>query len=331
MVKFTEAMDYFFRVFTRDIQLKKAYNSPNTLSTYDYALRNLLRYLAEQKLDKKNEDNQEETAKLMEKIDLGEIDEDRIKDFLYHHLKQGARGSTLNKYLYIFRSFWKVAHKKYPQINNIIKDIDRAVVKKGPSPHLSEKHIRLFLAYLDQLDPSSPLNFRNKIFFKIIIKFGCRISEALNLNRDALTLTPHRIDIRFLGKGNKVRITPLPLLTPDQVAFRDEMVHYLGTVLAKFKPKRGHEKSLFLSKRNVRWHRNSAELQFNKYMRALGLKQYGYVVHSLRHSLASHLLNEGVGLPTVSEILGHANTQVTATIYSHCDREHISRGMEKTF
>jgi site-specific recombinase XerD len=197
--------------------------------------------------------------------------------------------------------------------------------------------VEAFLAHMaDRKDVPARARLRDALLFEIIARYGTRISETLGLNLDSLTVTAHAIDLRILGKGNKPRLVPLPLYDEKgkiegRAAFRALLDEYLTKVRPRWKAGPGHEKALFLSQKGQRLSDDAARAVFNHAMQELGLKQFGYVVHSLRHSVASRLLNAGVGLPTVSRILGHASTQVTASIYAHSDVSEVEKGMTKTY
>ncbi len=329
---FLDAIRDFLQELRRDMIIVKGYVSPRTQGEYEHRLTELGRYAASHQRLLKDVDQAEALAALK----LSGISESLLKDYLIDHLEARNSPATLNTHLYTIKSFWQFAAKQYG-VPDLTVDLAHSRAPKKPGVHLPERHVQAFLEHLAAREgaPKAEL-MRDRVFFEIAARYGTRISEALGLDLDSLTITPHSIDLKIFGKGGKVRVVPLPLYDEkgplaNHQAFGTLVRQYLDTVRKDWKAHPGHEKALFLSRKGLRWSDDAARAVFTRSMSALGFAQHGYVVHSLRHSLASHLLNAGVGLPTVSKILGHASTQVTASIYAHSDTSEVEKGMTKGY
>ena len=325
---YLDAVRAFLKDLSKDLAISRGYVSARTLSSYEHRLTELGRYAAKKHRllsdGVKGED--------LEKLELSAFTEDLLKDYLLDHLTAGNGPATLNTHLYCFRSFWHFAAKAYG-VPDLTVDLKRSRAKTGKRTHLPDRHIERFLEWLAARKAPKRILARDRLFFEIICRYGTRMSETLNLDLDSITVTKHSVDLKVVGKGNKTRLIPLPLYSeqgkiPGREVFVELLKHYRSKIRPRWK---GQEKALFLSQKGFRWSDDAARAVFQFAMKELDFAQHGYVVHSLRHSVASKLLNSGVGLPTVSRILGHASTQVTASIYAHSDESEVEKGMTKTY
>ena len=333
---YLDAVQAFLKDLQKDLMISRGYVSPRTIHSYSHRLTELGRYVARKHrlLSGQPEGDQDLQAGL-DALTLEAFTENLLKDYLIDHLTAGNGPTTLNTHLYCFRSFWRFAAKTY-QVPDPTLDLKRSRAKGGHHHHLPDRHVEAFLEHLGKRDVAKDIRARDHLFFGIIARYGTRLGETLALDLDSVTVSKHSIDLKIVGKGNKTRLVPLPLYDEKgKIEAREPFValleHYLTKVRPKWKAAAGHEKALFLSQKGFRWSDDAARAVFKDAMAACDLAQHGYVVHSLRHSVASRLLNSGVGLPTVSKILGHASTQVTASIYAHSDESEVEKGMTKTY
>jgi integrase/recombinase XerD len=158
---------------------------------------------------------------------------------------------------------------------------------------------------------------RDRALLELLYAAGLRISEALGLDREDLSLDGAHV--RVIGKGNKERLVPV-----GEVAL-DWLVRYLDDVRpawlaqAPGSPARGGP--LFLTARGARLGRQAAWTVVKRAARVAGLG--GRVTpHTLRHSFATHLLEGGADLRIVQELLGHASISTTQ-LYTHLSGERI--------
>lgn len=333
---YLDAIEAFLKDLSKDLAISRGYVSAKTLGSYRHRLTELGRFAARKRRTLQGSpEDQGKDADAVAALRLSDFSEDLLKDYLIDHLTAGNAPTTLNTHLYTLKPFWHFAAKRY-RAADLTADLQRSRAQRTRGAHLPERHVEAFLAHMaDRQDVTARIRLRDAVFFQVIARYGTRISEALGLDLESLTVTPHSVDLRVVGKGNKPRVVPLPLFDEKgriegRQAFVDLLQEYLKA-RKRWKAAPGHEKALFLSQKGMRWSDDAARAVFQSAMQALGFRQFGYVVHSLRHSVASRLLNAGVGLPTVSRILGHASTQVTASIYAHSDLDEVEKGMTKTF
>ncbi len=164
---------------------------------------------------------------------------------------------------------------------------------------------------------TGPARIRDRALLELLYAAGLRISEALNLDREDLSLDG--AFVRVIGKGNKERLVPV-----GEVAL-DWLVRYLDDVRPAWlavvpgDPPRGGP--LFVTARGHRLGRQAAWTLVKRAARAAGLGER-VTPHTLRHSFATHLLEGGADLRIVQELLGHASISTTQ-LYTHLSGERI--------
>jgi integrase/recombinase XerD len=163
----------------------------------------------------------------------------------------------------------------------------------------------------------SPAGIRDRALLELLYACGLRISEAVGLDRDELSLEEGLV--RVVGKGDRERQVPV-----GEVA-----IGWLRRYIAEVRPAwlalaagaTPHGGPLFLSVRGDRLDRRRAWEMLVATARTAGL-QNGVSPHTLRHSFATHLLEGGADLRIVQELLGHANISTTQ-LYTHLTGERI--------
>ena len=167
---------------------------------------------------------------------------------------------------------------------------------------------------LNMPDNRETLGARDRAILETLYSTGVRVSELVDLNRGDLEMNDQVIRIR--GKGKKERI--IPLGTHALGAIR----HYLGLLEADVRFNRLRERaltepnvSLFVNKNGGRLSSRSVRRKLDKYLISAGLDP-AISPHTLRHSFATHLLDNGADLRSVQELLGHQSLSTTQ-IYTH--------------
>ncbi len=160
---------------------------------------------------------------------------------------------------------------------------------------------------------NSILGIRDRAILSIYYGCGLRRSEGINLNLSDILLKEKLIHVRH-GKGYKERYVPI------NGAIKEDLENYIYVArnqIQSFKSEK--QEALFLSMRSKRLSGNALLLRIHKLAKTAKLqKEVG--VHSLRHSIATHLLQSGMKLEEVSQFLGHSSLESTQ-IYTHLKRE----------
>ena len=171
---------------------------------------------------------------------------------------------------------------------------------------LSIEEIELIL----DLKLETPFDYRNKAMLEVMYATGLRVSELVNLNISDLNLKEKYL--RCLGKGNKERIIPL-----GEVAFK-----YLNLYLDEYRDKLKKRylcDKVFLNNHGKGLTRQGFFLTLKEICDQKGIEK-NITPHMLRHSFATHLLNNGADLRTIQVMLGHNNLSTTQ-IYTNLNSE----------
>ncbi|MBI3892628.1 MAG: site-specific tyrosine recombinase XerD [Candidatus Wallbacteria bacterium] len=163
-------------------------------------------------------------------------------------------------------------------------------------------------------DASVPLGHRDRTMLELLYSCGLRVSELLALTAADVDLADRLL--RVVGKGNKERIVPFG----DDA--RTQLETYLTCTRSQF-PVRVRVTSLFLNVRGGRLSRVSCWKMVQACCRGAGIYKT-ISPHSLRHSFATHLLDNGADIRVVQDLLGHAHISTTE-IYTHLTRENLRR------
>jgi len=168
------------------------------------------------------------------------------------------------------------------------------------------------LKLLDSIPTETALDFRNKTMMELLYATGTRISELLNLTLHDLNFTDNIAIVT--GKGSKQRFVP----------FADTVSELLVQYIRSYRPALQKFKTtdiLFLNNRGTKMSRMGFWKIIHNQALLCGIKKK-LSPHSFRHSYATHLLEAGVNLRIVQELLGHASINTTQ-IYTHVDTRFL--------
>ena len=178
-------------------------------------------------------------------------------------------------------------------------------------------------ALLEAPDTNSADGLRDKALMEVLYASGIRAGEAHDLDIDDLMIDQEEIRIRH-GKGDRERIAYLGQEAIDAIKIylshgRPELAaHNEGTA----------DKAVFLNKFGKRLSDRGIRRTFDKYF-SLASERLKTTPHTMRHSFATHLLDNGADLRAVQELLGHAHL-VTTQIYTHVTTERMREVYDKT-
>jgi len=167
-------------------------------------------------------------------------------------------------------------------------------------------------ALLEQDFPGDATGLRDRAILETLYGTGIRISEMVGLDVEDLDLEER--ELRVLGKGRKERVVPVGSSACAALA----AYLYHGRVRLARTPA---QRALFLNRRGGRLTRQGAWEVVRKYARRVGLEER-MTPHTLRHSYATHLLEGGVDLRHIQELLGHVSISTTQ-VYTHVSRKKL--------
>lgn len=172
---------------------------------------------------------------------------------------------------------------------------------------------------LDSIDRSTPDGQRNLAMLETMYSSGLRVSELIQLKISNLYMEVGYIKV--IGKGNKERLVPIG---DDAVKY---ITIYKETVRVHVPVVKGQEDMLFLNKRGAAMSRVMFFLIVKKLAEKAGIQKNVYP-HTLRHSFATHLVENGADLRAVQEMLGHQSI-TTTEIYTHLDTTFLQQTLKK--
>lgn len=201
------------------------------------------------------------------------------------------------------------------EITNTNLAIDIALPKKQQKlPNiLSEKEVNDLL----NIKCLHPFDYRNKAMLELMYGSGLRISELVSLSTFDLSFEESLV--RVVGKGRKERLVPM-----NKEAIK-ALKNYLPYRLSSLKGKRCDY--LFINNRGTLLTRQALFKILKKRLKELGLNE-NISPHTLRHSFATHLLQNGADLRSIQELLGHEDIGTT-TIYTHVNNKKVQTDYEK--
>lgn len=237
--------------------------------------------------------------------DLISLKKEDIKDFL-DNVEATAR--TKAHYLTVFNSFYKYLVFMDKIKSNPCDGIKAPKLEKKLPTYLTNEEI----AKLFNIRLTKPVDYRNKAILEVMYATGARISEVINLELNQIDF--EECIIRVVGKGKKERIIPL-----DDVA-----IEALDNYINNYRPfliKNETRNYVFLNKNGEKISRQMIFKILKNLANKVGITKE-ISPHTLRHSFASNLLNNGADLRVIQELLGHENLETTE-IYSHLQNQKI--------
>jgi len=246
----------------------------------------------------------------LNKQDIKLVDKEDIESYINYLKKNNYSDTSIRRKTVSVRLFHKYLSKKYKIINPCEKIKTRKITKSLPNV-LSIKEVELLL----NIPLINAYDYRNKAMLELMYATGLRVSELVEL-------TLHDIDfnekyLRITGKGNKTRIIPI-----GEVAFK-----YLNIYLDEYR--NSMKKSYICDNVFLNNHGKKMTRQgFFKVLKDIAKKQginKEITPHILRHSFATHLLNNGADLRSIQVMLGHENlstTQIYTNVTSDVLREN---------
>lgn len=236
---------------------------------------------------------------------LAYLSRDRVKQANSPEPEYGLSAASRARKIAAIRSFFKYLTVKAKLLDeNPVQDLDSPKIPKTLPRYLTlEESQRLLLAV------GGKNKERDYCILCIFLNCGLRISELVGLN-----VSDYRGEnLRVVGKGNKERTVYL------NDACRDAIDNYLAVRKLLVPPR---VTAMFLSNRRTRISCDSVQVMVKKNLTKAGLDASLYSTHKLRHTAATLMLQNGVDVRTLQEVLGHENLNTTQ-IYTHVDNAEL--------
>jgi len=231
-----------------------------------------------------------------------------IRRYLAKLYEEKASPKTVLRRISSLRSFYKYALKKKWILESPMEEIESPKKEKRLPVSLQYAQIELLFA---QPDTSSYLGFRDRAIMELFYSSGLRLSELAALSRRDFDAKQQILYI--LGKGKKQRQSPITETASKWLTdYLNHPERHLNT--KEHKSEEDHQ-ALFLNKWGKRITPRSIDRNFSLYLKASGLSER-ITPHTIRHTIATHWLENGMDLKTIQLLLGHASL-ATTTIYTH--------------
>jgi integrase/recombinase XerC len=233
------------------------------------------------------------------------VDVNEARSYLTFLNERAYSKATIARKLATLRSFYKYLVKSGRRSSNPLTAI------RTPK---QDKKLPRFLEYTEvkRLLETPPvdtwLGARDRAILETLYSTGVRVSELVALNMDDVDFLGEILHIR--GKGKKERITPISSSALQAIQRYMEFRNKRAQNNTHFETK-----VLFVNKHGHRLSTRSVRRKMDKYLKAAGLDP-AISPHTLRHSFATHMLNNGADLRSVQELLGHQSLSTTQ-VYTH--------------
>ena len=251
------------------------------------------------------------------KIAFKEVDRIVIRDYLRYLDEKKYKSSSINRILSSLNDYYNYLVKKNIVKYNYFADINRPRKEKKLPNFINYEEYMCLINVVEKQD-NAFLKARNLLFLEILFDTGIRVSEAVNIKLTDINKAEK--SIRILGKGSKERVVYYGFYADnylhDYLALKDS---FLGN----------DRKYLFLNKNYTKLTRRGAEYLINVITKEAMLK-HKITPHTLRHSFATEMLNNGCDIRSVQELLGHKSLSTTG-IYTHVTNEVVRQEYLKAF
>lgn len=315
MITTTDFAKYLSRFFSEYLPHERNV-SPNTIASYRDTFVQYINYM---KTEKKMP---------LDKLTLGQLTRNNVTDYLKWIMEERkCSAATRNYRLAALHSF--VAYLQYTVIERMeewqtILSVKAIRTEKNPPNYLQVEAIKLLLA---QPDTSTWQGRRHLSMLSLMYDTGARVQELADLTVGSVRIDHEPYTIRLVGKGRKTRIVPL---VKEQVA-----------ILRKYMEENSLNDNnkvtqpLFYNTHREKLTREGITYVFKTYAKMVRqehpeLMPERVSCHSLRHSKAMHLLQAGINLVYIRDILGHVSIQTTE-VYARADSKAKREALEKAY
>ena len=253
----------------------------------------------------------------IQKLNYKDVNHEVIRSYLKYLDEKKYKNSSINRILSSLNDYYNYLTKCKVTKYNYFEDINRPSKEKRLPNFINYSEYMNLLATVEK-EENEFLKARNLLLLEILFDTGLRVSEAVNIEIN--NINKKEQSIKVLGKGNKERI----------VYYGDYAKNYLEDYLNLRRNINIVDKEyLFLNKNYTRLTRRGVEYLISDISKKALLRQK-ISPHTLRHSFATEMLNNGCDIRSVQELLGHKSLSTTG-IYTHVTNEVVRQEYLKAF
>ncbi|NKC67825.1 site-specific tyrosine recombinase XerD [Vagococcus fluvialis] len=242
-----------------------------------------------------------------------QVDRYLVLDFLEFLRNEGKSSATIIRMVSSLRKFHQFLRQERMTDNDPMQHIDTPKKTQRLPKTLSIKEVEKII---ESPDTDDALGIRDRAILEVMYATGLRVTELITLKLDDLHLSLGLL--QTVGKGDKERIIPLG----------DVAIKWVNLYLEKSRPellaknKKDKTNILFLNYKGEGFTRQGIWKNLKVYVTQAGIEKE-VTPHTLRHSFATHLLENGADLRVVQELLGHADISTTQ-IYTHISKKRMA-------
>ncbi|MFI3622533.1 site-specific tyrosine recombinase XerD [Vagococcus fluvialis] len=242
-----------------------------------------------------------------------QVDRYLVLDFLEFLRNEGKSSATIIRMVSSLRKFHQFLRQERMTDNDPMQHIDTPKKTQRLPKTLSIKEVEKII---ESPDTNDALGIRDRAILEVMYATGLRVTELITLKLDDLHLSLGLL--QTVGKGDKERIIPLG----------DVAIKWVNLYLEKSRPellaknKKDKTNILFLNYKGEGFTRQGIWKNLKVYVTQAGIEKE-VTPHTLRHSFATHLLENGADLRVVQELLGHADISTTQ-IYTHISKKRMA-------
>lgn len=266
----------------------------NTIVSYERDLKSYMQYI----------------RKVEQLTSFNDVQRVHIVHFLGHLKEQGKSSRTLARHVASIRAFHQFLLREKVSDHDPSVHIETPQLERSLPKVLSLQEVEILL---DSPDASNHYGIRDKAMLELLYATGIRVSELIGLQMEDVHLTMGFV--RCIGKGNKERIIPI-----GKTAIT-ALDRYIEKGRPHFISKKQRDNALFLNHHGKQLTRQGFWKILKKIVREAGIEKE-LTPHTLRHSFATHLLENGADIRAVQEMLGHADISTTQ-IYTHVTKTRL--------
>ena len=255
-----------------------------------------------------------ESAMLEQERDLSEVTVQDVEEYSHALIRRGKSTATVTRSLASIRSFYHCLLTLGLAEQDPTHGVTPVKVERKPPQVLTGKEVELFL---DQPECTDLKGYRDRAMLELLYATGIRVSELIALNVDDLNLPGSML--RCVSKGKERMI---PLYPAAVRALRDYVQNIRPQIVGSI-----DETALFVNMAGDRMSRQGFWKLIKYYQEKAGIEK-DITPHTLRHSFAAHLLENGADLRSIQEMLGHADISSTQ-VYSRLLNQKIKAVYKK--
>ena len=234
----------------------------------------------------------------------------------YRHNGKPLASRSIARHLSSIRTYYRFLNERGLSEVNPFAAVSVSRERRKLPDYLFEDEVETFMNCFDLNDD---WQYRNRTMFEVMYGCGLRVSEVVNLKISDIDFS-NRV-LHIVGKGSKARVIPFYEMIGQLLD------HYLKEIRVKYVS--DDNDLVFINQKGKKLTSRGIQYIMDKTVREHGLLMQLHP-HTLRHSFATHLLDAGVDLRIVQELLGHQNLSTTQ-VYTHVTMEHLRKSYDKVF